>query len=96
MDKQHIVHATWTTSYTQLYMVAAVVGDYSGSCITLLAQTVGKSVTNKTNPTRRCRTSPLSEDKSGEDHSESITCNSCGTKMQAGTLHCTNCGAQLS
>ena len=96
MDKQHIVHATWTTSYTQLYMVAAALVIILVAALLFWRRRSGRALQTKPTPPAGAEPAPLSEDKSGEDHSESITCNSCGTKMQAGTLHCTNCGAQLS
>lgn len=96
MDKQHIVHATWTTSYTQLYMVAAALAIILVATLLFLRRRSGRALQTKPTPPAGAEPVPLPEDQSGEDSSESVTCNSCGTSMPAGTLHCTNCGAQLT
>lgn len=96
MDKQHIVHATWTTSYIQLYMVAAVLGIILVAAFLFWRRRSGRALQTKPTPPAAAEPVPLPEDQSGDDSSASVICNSCGTRMQAGALHCTNCGAQLS
>jgi hypothetical protein len=95
MDKPHIVRATWTTSYTQLYMAAAALAVVAVAAFLLWRkrQTGRALVTKPTPPAQDA--APSSESKTGETPAESVTCNSCGATISANLSYCTECGKKL-
>ena len=103
MDKAHTIHATWTTSYVQLYLVAGIAAAVAVVAF-LLFWRKHKSSPTLTKPPPPTVT-PM--DKTGTDvapappseapaNKAEIVCTSCGTANPIGTLFCTECGAQLS
>ena len=100
MDKPHTVNATWTTSYTQLYIVAgalAAVAIVVALFLLRKRQGGGEPVMKPTPPGEgekpvEIATSPPEAESKG---SGTVTCSNCGATSTSGLAYCTNCGAKL-
>jgi hypothetical protein len=97
MDKQHLVRATWTTSFTQLYMIAVGLAVVAVAVFLFWRKKrSGDKPETKPTPPTGGDVSALAEAKTEEVHPASVTCKSCGAVVQADVLHCTNCGVKLN
>jgi hypothetical protein len=101
MDKPHVVRATWTTSYTQLYMAVATLAAVAVSAfLFLLRRRKGRTVTKPTPPAPPAESKPVvpGEEKPAETPpaAKSVTCSSCGATMPAGLVYCTECGSKFA
>ena len=106
MDQPHTVTATWTSSYTQLYLVAVAAAAVIVVIVLLLLRRKrgGSETVTKPPPpgpsepgedkTQPVQTMPISEGKSTEP--VSVICSSCGTPSPPGLAYCTNCGVKLA
>lgn len=91
MDAPKIVHAMWTTSYTQLYAALGAIVAIAAASVILWRRRSGGAPTTKPTPSG---TEPGTPGEGGGGGP--INCPSCGTENAAGQVYCTNCGAQLS
>lgn len=89
MDKPHSVHANWTTSYFQLYILIGVIAAVA-VVAALLVWRRGKSPSP---PVMKPTPSATGETKQG---GEVVKCNSCGTDVPVGQSFCQNCGSKIA
>ena len=106
MDKPHTVNATWTTSYTQLYLVCVALAAVVVVVVLLLLRRKrggGGTVTKPAPPApsepaegtnQSAQTMPVPEGKAAEP--VAVICSSCGTPSPPGLAYCTNCGVKLA
>ena len=94
MDQPHIIHATWTTSYLELYAVAGAGAVVAVTAVILLRRRRAESPVIKPAPAPSTTESSLGEAKPNESP-ESITCSSCGASIPSGLAYCTDCGAKV-
>jgi hypothetical protein len=106
MDKPHIVHAVWTSSYTQLYLAGGALAVVVVVALLLLRRRhgAGEPVMKPAPPGEGESppsegTSPPTESGSSQtatpESSVSVTCTTCGAASPPGLAFCTNCGAKL-
>ena len=102
MDKPHTVTATWTTSYTQLYIVAGALAVAVVLALLLLRRRHGAGepvmkpappAEGEKSPAENATSPPEAESKAAE--SAAVTCSTCGATSPPGLAYCTNCGAKL-
>ncbi len=87
MDKPHVIHAVWTTSYIPLIaLVVAAVAIVGG----LLFWRRRRGPAPETKPM------PPGPSEEGEEAPGSIKCGNCGTENAADQKFCTNCGEKLA
>ena len=104
MDTPKVVHAIWTTSYTQLYIVVAIV-----AAVIAIGGFLFWRRRQVPPPEMKPTPSVLGEPEVGEPPppesggttTESITtdsgkCSSCGNDVPVGQTFCHNCGAKMS
>jgi hypothetical protein len=93
MDKPHRIHANWTTSYFQLYILIGVLAAV-GVIVALLffrrGQTTGPAEMKPT---------PVATGETGqspaEPGGETVKCGSCGAGVPVGQTYCQNCGSKV-
>jgi hypothetical protein len=87
MDKPHVIHAVWSTSYIPLIAIvvaaAAVVGVF-------LFWRRRRGPAPETKPT------PAAPGEAGEEATGGIKCENCGAENAADQKFCTNCGEKLT
>jgi hypothetical protein len=101
MDQPHIVQATWTTSYIELYAVAGVIAVAAIVALILLMRRRGggKPVTKPTPPPAENPPPPPEPQPPPTpietQPSISVACTTCGASNPPGEAYCTNCGTKL-
>jgi hypothetical protein len=93
MDKPHTIHANWTTSYFQLYILVGVVAAVAIILALLLMrrrQTMGPAEMKPMPPTSGETGQPPPE-----PGGEAVKCTSCGADVPAGQTYCQNCGSKI-
>ena len=93
MDKPKVVHATWTTSYIQLYIVLGAVAAVLVLAAILLWRRRHAPGAPTTKPTP-----PMPGEAGGsppEVSGGSLKCDSCGADVAQGQTFCHNCGAKM-
>jgi hypothetical protein len=96
MDKPHNVHANWTTSYFQLYLIIGVlvaIAVVAGLLLWRRRQGMAPPETKPTPPATGEAEQPTEElpPPSGE----TVPCPSCGTAVPVGQTFCQNCGTKI-
>lgn len=94
MDKPKVVHAQWTTSYIQLYIVLGALAAVLVIAVILLRrrrQAAGAPTMKPTPPMTGEAVGPPPEVSGG-----SLKCDSCGADVPQGQTFCHNCGARMS
>jgi hypothetical protein len=89
----HRIHANWTTSYFQLYILGGVIAAVVVIAAILLMrrrQTVGPA---------EMKPMPSATGESGqplaEPGGEVVKCSSCGADVPTGQTYCQNCGSKI-
>jgi hypothetical protein len=103
MDKPHTVTATWTTSYTQLYMAGGAVAVVAIVAVALLLlrrrRGGGEPIMKPPPPSTEGETPPADTGSPPEGSTTaepaSVICSSCGAPSPPGVAYCTNCGVKL-
>ena len=102
MDKPHVVHAIWTTSYTQLYIAGGALAVVVVVVALLLlrrrrhaAEPVMKPAPSVEGTTPSPPTEGAPPQPPTPESTASITCTTCGATSPPGLAFCTNCGAKL-
>jgi hypothetical protein len=106
IDKPKLIHAVWTTSYTQLYIVAAVIGAIIiiAAVLRLRRRQAGPPPAMKPTPPMpgepgaEAETPPPTDTISGEQAMQTggtMQCPRCGTDVPTGQTFCHNCGAKM-
>ncbi len=93
MDKPHTIHANWTTSYFQLYILVGLVAAVVVIVALLLTrrrQTMEPAETKPIPPTTGEGGQPPPE-----PGGEAVKCTSCGADVAAGQAYCQNCGLKI-
>jgi hypothetical protein len=93
MDMPHRIHANWTTSYFQLYILVGVIAAVVVIAALLLLrrrQTVGPAEMKPMPPASGESGQPPVEAGSG-----AAKCTSCGAGVPAGQAYCQNCGSKI-
>jgi hypothetical protein len=96
MDKPHSVHANWTTSYFQLYILIGVlvaIAIVAGLLLWRRRQSMAPPETKPTPPTTGEPEQPAEEQPPAIG--ETVQCPSCGTDVPVGQTYCQNCGAKI-
>ena len=87
MDSPKTVNAVWATSYTNLYIAAAIV-------IALLIIAAALTMRRRRKP--KPETKPVPSATKGPSASAgTVKCSKCGAENPAGQNHCTDCGQSL-
>ncbi len=93
MDMPHRIHANWTTSYFQLYILVGVIAAVVVIAAILLMrrrQTAGPA---------EMKPIPTATSESGlpppEPGGEAVKCTSCGADVPTGQNYCQNCGSKV-
>ena len=100
MDQPHVIHATWTTNYLELYAAAGAGAVVIIVALILLRRRRGaeEPVTKPTPPAEGEKppagtgaSPPEAESKAAA----TVTCSHCGVASPLGLAYCTNCGEKL-
>ncbi len=89
MDKPHSVHASWTTSYFQLYILIAAIAAVA----VVAALLVWRRGKGPGPPVTKPMPSATGETKLP---GEVVKCNSCGADVPVGQSFCQNCGSKVA
>jgi hypothetical protein len=96
MDKPHNVHANWTTSYFQLYLIIGVLAAIAVVAGLLLWRRRASMAPPETKPTPPATGEPEQPTEELPPPSgESVPCPSCGTAVPVGQTYCQNCGTKI-
>jgi hypothetical protein len=97
MDKPHSVHANWTTSYLQLYILIGVLAAIAIVAALLLWRRRQSMAPPETKPTPPATGEPEqpAEEQPPASGGETVQCPSCGTDVPVGQTYCQNCGTKV-
>jgi hypothetical protein len=96
MDKPHNVHANWTTSYFQLYLIVGVLAAIAVVAGLLLWRRRAGMAAPETKPTPPATGEPEQPTEEVPPPSDDIVpCPSCGTAVPVGQTYCQNCGTKI-
>jgi hypothetical protein len=97
MDKPHNVHANWTTSYFQLYLIIGVLAAIAVVAGLLLWRRRAGMAPPETKPTPPATGEPEQPTEELLPASgETVPCPSCGTAVPVGQTYCQNCGTKIA
>jgi len=104
MDAPKVVHATWTTSYMQLYLVSAAIAAaivVAGFLFKRRRKAAPPTVKSPPKEESESGTAEPTSEKSGKPGSKEAAtnnpkCASCGTEVPTGQEFCHICGAKMA
>jgi hypothetical protein len=92
MDKPHVVHAIWSTSYLLLIGIVVVAAAIVGGLLFWKSRR-GKGEAPETKPTP---TPPEEPGAQGVQTVTALKCAKCGSENASDQKYCTNCGETLT
>src|SRR5208283_3549194 len=96
MDGPKTVQATWSTSYTQLYIALGAIALIAVAIILVRKRRSDGGQTTKATPPPPPPQQTSTTPKPSEEGGGPVNCPSCGAENAAWQTYCINCGSQLT